>query len=72
MTRADWYAQKHGGGWRVARKRHRCDCRPSGGDYCRNEIMPGERYFDTNERNVFAENQRVTKRFCVKCASGEV
>ncbi|GAB3095932.1 hypothetical protein GCM10027081_18540 [Cupriavidus yeoncheonensis] len=71
MTRADWYA-RNGGGWRKARKAHRCDRRDQYGPQCRGVILAGSKYFDTNMARQGSANPHATMRLCCACASGSL
>lgn len=71
MTRADWYAQHHGGGWRKARVKSRCDLTRNG-LRCMNLIHPGNGYFDTNARNFSAKCACAKIKLCASCASEEL
>lgn len=68
MTRADWYA-RCGGGWRKARKDHRCDKRDQYGIRCRGIILAGSDYFDTNTARPQSNNPHATMRLCCACAT---
>jgi len=59
QTRANFYARKNGGGYRIARKA--CKCQQFG---CYDPISPGERYFDTQEVTEWPK----TKKICAHCA----
>lgn len=69
MTRADWYAQRCGGGWRKARKRHRCDKRDQHGIRCHGITLAGSEYFDTNMTNPHSTNPHARIRLCCACAT---
>lgn len=71
MTRADWYA-RHGGGWRKARKDHRCDRRDRYGLRCRGIILAGSPYYDTNMANPHSTNPHARIRLCCACATGAI
>lgn len=58
-TRASFYAQKNGGGYRTARATRKCE--QFG---CYKRIEPGEAYFDTREVTTFPK----TKCICEGCA----
>lgn len=74
MTRAAWYAQRHAGTWRTARKPRRCDCRPAGDNNlrCMNVTLAGAQYFDTNAHNPFHASGRATIGLCDACAKQEI
>lgn len=71
MTRADWYALNHGGGWRTARTKKRCDMRRDG-LRCMSIIQPGQEYFDTNARNHAASCVCAKINLCAACANEEL
>lgn len=71
MNRADWYAVKHGGGWRKARVKSRCDMTRDG-LRCENLILPGNEYFDTNARNFTAKCPCQKIKLCASCATEEL
>lgn len=56
MTRAEWYAQRYGGGWRTARKPFMCNQ-----SLCLRRIEARQQYFDT------CTPER--KRICAECAT---
>src|SRR6478609_4727921 len=62
-TRATFYARRHGGGYRTARKAFTC-----GQFGCFQKIDPGVRYFDTLEVTTWSK----TKRICACCAETQV
>lgn len=62
-TRADWYSQHTGGGWRKARKPRRCDQA-----LCLSTILSGARYFDTNQVTQWPK----TKILCERCANEQL
>lgn len=72
MTRADWYASNTRGGWRTARKPHRCDQLDEYQLRCMTRIQPGQRYFDTNQHNPRSHSQYGTLRLCEACATKEI
>lgn len=57
------------GTWRTARSEHRCDMfwGDAGGGRCSTVIHPGERYWDTKERNGNGGGWE-TDRLCPSCA----
>ncbi|QOE32771.1 hypothetical protein CPT_Mano_039 [Achromobacter phage Mano] len=72
MNRADWYAQRSGGGWRTARYPRRCDRVDQYGLRCACWIDGGARYFDTNQHNPRSRSQWGTIRLCGACALQEI
>lgn len=72
MIRADWYARNTGGGWRKARKPHRCDRVDQYGLRCMFRIEPGTQYFDTNQHNPRSTRKWPTIRLCQDCANKEI
>lgn len=68
MTRADWYTQHCGGGWRKARKDNRCDKRDQHGLRCHGIILAGSHYFGTNAANPHSKNPHARLRLCGACA----
>lgn len=71
MTRADWYARQ-GGGWRNARKDHRCDKRDQYGLRCRGIILAGSQYFDTNMANPHSTSPHARIKLCCACATEQL
>lgn len=71
MTRGDWYAQHHGGGWRTARTKKRCDMRRHG-MRCTSLILPGNQYFDTNAQNHHCKCAHCKINLCAACATEEL
>ncbi|WP_162559370.1 hypothetical protein [Microvirga sp. 17 mud 1-3] len=72
MTRADWYAQHSGGGWRTARTAHRCDRVGRDGLRCMGRMAPGQKYFDSNQHNQRSSSQWGTIKLCEACANQEI
>ena len=72
MNRADWYAQKNGGGWRTARKDRRCDHVDQHGIRCTTVTLAGGRYFDTNARNFRSTCQLARVCICSVHANQEL
>jgi len=60
MTRGEWYARHHGGGWRTARKEFTC-----GKSLCLRRIETKSKYFDTNQTTPWPK----TLRICAECAT---
>lgn len=71
MTRADWYART-GGGWRTARTAHRCDRVDQYRLRCTGRMLPGARYFDTNQHNPHGGHQFAKIKLCGACAEIEI
>ncbi len=72
MTRGDWYAQRYGGGWRTARKQHRCDQADAHGLRCVGVTLAGSPYFDTNAPNPRSRNRFAKLKLCAACATEEL
>lgn len=71
VTRAEYYAARNGGRWRTARIIHRCDWREHG-TRCRNDILVGQKYFDTGLPNPNSSNPKATYRICSECGGVHV
>ncbi|WVR18297.1 hypothetical protein y223_00017 [Bordetella phage PY223] len=71
MRRSEWYAQHHGGGWRKARTKKRCDM-VRDGLRCTVMIEAGNQYFDTNARNHNASCVCSKINLCAACATEEL
>lgn len=62
MTRATFHAQRHGGGWRKARKSFLCQ------QGCLRHVAAGDTYFDTCEVTAWP----LTRRICAACAERKI
>lgn len=71
MTRSDWYAKHHGGGWRKARTDKRCDM-VRDGMRCMSVIKAGSQFFDTNARNHLSRCATCKINLCAECAKEEI